>query len=302
MMMNPILRNEMKTEGRQFRFYILLMLYVALLGAPVLLIYYNITKDYRIDAGNFIGMYVLLACMQAIILMFVVPALTASCITSERERQTLDILLTTKMSPRSIIWGKLLGAISKVILLIICTMPVYAVVLFLGGIRLSHIVACNAYLMATTFFVASMCIWVSTRVRTSKAANVTAYFIELGFIIGYPIGMAIWVGISGILYNTNNGSLNEKLAVKIMNAMCASPAVGYGHLLGTQLGSGANLVGLFYGRSINTTVPGWLISIGVEAVLSFLFIEAAIRRLDPHRKQHLKRKVLREKIVEDKVG
>ena len=67
MRINPILRNEMKTDGRRFRFYVLLMLYVSLLGAPTLLVYHSIYSNNSIDASEFVAMYVFLACMQAIV-------------------------------------------------------------------------------------------------------------------------------------------------------------------------------------------------------------------------------------------
>lgn len=277
MRINPILRNEMRTDSRRFRFYLLLMLYVALLGVPVLLFYRAISDEYRINASNFSGMYIFLACMQAIILMFIVPALTANAITSEREKQTLDILLTTKMSPRSIIWGKLLAAVSKVILLIICTMPVYAIVLFLGGIRMSHIIGINLYLMLTTIFVGALCIWISTVVKSSKFANVAAYFLELGFIIGLPVGIIIWASLNDALYDYKNSSNIEQI---ISYLLSTSPAVGYGDLLGNQL-LGENMLKYMFGFSGKMMVSGWMISVGVEVILTILFLELAIRKLNP---------------------
>lgn len=278
----------MKTDARRFRFYILLMLYVALLGFPILLIYNSIYKSFRIDAESFVMMYVFLACMQAIILMFIVPALTATCITGEREKQTLDILLTTKMSPRSIIWGKLMGAMSKVILLIICTMPVYALVLFMGGIRMIHIITCNLYLMMTAVFVGSMCIWISTMVKTSKFANVSAYFFELAFIIGIPVGLMVWANLSNILYDDTIKNVND-MRTFLMNALCVSPATGYGHLLASQLTGNGNLFNNISGSNVTMIMPGWLISIAVEVVFTIVFIEAAIRKLNPHKRKHLKK-------------
>ncbi|MBP3887416.1 MAG: ABC transporter permease subunit [Cellulosilyticum sp.] len=279
---NPILRNEMKTDSRRFRFYLLLMLYVVLIGLPVLIFYHVVSKAYRIDASSFSGMYVFLACMQAVILMFIAPALTANAITSEREKQTLDILLTTQMTPRSIIWGKLLAAISKVILLIICVMPIYAVVLFLGGIRLSHIIGINLYLMATTVCVGALCIWISTVVKTSKFANVAAYFMELGFIVGVPVVVCICFALN---MNRYDGKAVEEMMKVIMHIICVSPAVGYGHLIGGQL-FGGNIMDYMYMFDVSgkMIVPGWVISIGVEVVLTILFMELAVRGLNPLKK------------------
>jgi ABC-type transport system involved in multi-copper enzyme maturation permease subunit len=43
--------------------------------------------------------------------MLVGPVFSAGSMTSERERETLDLLLTTTLSPTSILWGKLLSGL-----------------------------------------------------------------------------------------------------------------------------------------------------------------------------------------------
>ncbi len=281
MMINPILRNEIKTGSRSFRFYLLLMIYVALLGIPTLLIYGRICKYNALGTSSFVSLYVSLASISAIILMFLVPALSASSICGEREKQTLDILLKT-MTPRSIILGKLLGVVSKVVLLIICTMPVYSFVLFLGGIKIIHIITCNLYLIMTTIFVASMSIWISTMVKTSKVANVAAYFAELGLILGLPIGILIFGSVSDVFYDTG-------LATDILgNILCISPAVGYVHLLGVQLRAGGGFLQLF--DEVDLIMPGWLIPIGIEVILTIIFLQAAIKRLNSIKKKIKKAK------------
>lgn len=292
MMINPILRNEMKTDSRQFRFYMLLMLYIGLLGIPVLLIYRAICNQYRIEASEFTTLYVLLACMQAAILMFVVPALAAGSISGEREKQTLDILLTTKMSCRSIIYGKILAVVSKVVLLIICTMPVYAIMLFLGGIRLIHIVTCNLYLIMTTIFVTCMCIWVSTMVKTTKFANVAAYFLELGLIIGYPIAVLVGLALKSVMTPNVNMKLIENVVKYLLPI---SPAAGYGFLLSDQLHTDAWIFGMIGRGNTKMLIPGWSISIIAEVVLTIIFVELAVRRLNPIKKRKYSKKKRKEK-------
>jgi ABC-type transport system involved in multi-copper enzyme maturation permease subunit len=65
--------------------------------------------------------------------MLVGPVFSAGSVTSERERQTLDLLLTTTISPWTILWGKLISGlrVSSVLtmfllwpVLLACVMPV----------------------------------------------------------------------------------------------------------------------------------------------------------------------------------
>ena len=64
--------------------------------------------------------------------MLVGPVFSAGSVTSERERQTLDLLLTTLVTPWQMLWGKLLSGlrVSSVLtsfllwpVLLACVMP-----------------------------------------------------------------------------------------------------------------------------------------------------------------------------------
>ena len=46
--------------------------------------------------------------------MLVGPVFSAGSVTSERERETLDLLLTTIISPWQILWGKLISGPARV--------------------------------------------------------------------------------------------------------------------------------------------------------------------------------------------
>ena len=63
-----------------------------------------------IQYSSFMELYEFVTSMEFILLMFIVPAVTASAISGERERQTLDLMLTTRMSAGQIVTGKLLSA------------------------------------------------------------------------------------------------------------------------------------------------------------------------------------------------
>ena len=79
-------------------------------------------------------LYEFVTSMEFILLMFIVPAVTASAISGERERQTLDLMLTTRMSAGQIVTGKLLSALSTLFLLILSSFPAVAMVFVYGGI------------------------------------------------------------------------------------------------------------------------------------------------------------------------
>ena len=67
-------------------------------------------------------------------LMFIMPALTAGSVSGERERQTLDLMLTTTMKPEDIIIGKLSASFGTMFILIVSSFPLLAVSFVYGGI------------------------------------------------------------------------------------------------------------------------------------------------------------------------
>ncbi len=187
MRINPVLRNESKLAVRSPKFTILLFIYIAILSAGVL-VFYNLYSETfyanGLDLQSSVMLYFGMAIGQAVLLMFIVPALTSTAICSEREKQTLDMLLSSKLTPFQIIIGKLSASSIKVIMLIICTMPIYAICGLIGGVRLSNIIQLILFFIVTTIFVGSIGVFISTYIKTSKVATALTYAISLFIFIG----------------------------------------------------------------------------------------------------------------------
>ena len=101
MKINPVLRNESKLSVRTPRFSLMLLVYIAVLSVGTLIFYSNYSSDVYasgINPQGAVTLYIIMAVIQAILLMFIVPSLTSTSICSEREKQTLDILLSTRLS------------------------------------------------------------------------------------------------------------------------------------------------------------------------------------------------------------
>ncbi len=64
----------------------------------------------------------------------------AGSIAGERERQTLDMLLATKMKPWSIVLGKLESSLSSVLMLAVSSLPVLSIVFIFGGVGILELV------------------------------------------------------------------------------------------------------------------------------------------------------------------
>src|SRR5207244_1080425 len=140
---NPIVAKEYRTRMRTWRSPFAITLYVVLLGGLGWAVFAAMTGNTLGlgGSGTNYGMYLFmfLIVFQVALLGFITPALTAGAISSERERQTLDLLFVTPLAPFSILWGKLLASMSFVVLLLILSIPLFSLVFLLGGIELDQV-------------------------------------------------------------------------------------------------------------------------------------------------------------------
>lgn len=294
MKLNPVLRNESKLSVRTPRFSLMLLVYIAVLSVGTLIFYSNYSSDVYasgINPQGAVTLYIIMAVIQAILLMFIVPSLTATSICSEREKQTLDILLSTRLSSFQIIFGKLLASSLKVIMLIICTIPLYAICGLIGGIKLGNILILVGSFIISTIFVGSVGVFISTYSKTSKVATALTYALVLFIFVG-----TIVIAYIFLLINMRKMGYNGKTP-QISPIAYLSPATGFFVMLSNQVGFGGNSV-YFIGQ-IGVSKYADYISIGVQIVLSFIFIFLAGRRLNPlnrkkfkiSRKERAKKKV-----------
>jgi ABC-type transport system involved in multi-copper enzyme maturation permease subunit len=187
LVMNPILSKELRSRMRSFKLPLLISVYLSLLSLIALAYYWMQSRSLAYDGFNpDIGpqIYVLLATFQLLLLAFVAPALTAGVINGERERQTFDLLLCTRLSPASIVLNKLLASISLVVLLIISSLPVFGIVYFYGGVLMSDIGRVFLIYLATAVTLGVIGIFCSSFFKRTQISMVVSYLAVFFLIVG----------------------------------------------------------------------------------------------------------------------
>ncbi|WP_346917414.1 ABC transporter permease subunit [Clostridium sp.] len=286
MKINPILKNESKVGVRTFRFNLMVMLYVGILSIVAMWAYYFINSDkygMGIDLSNFTILSFALACGQAALLMFIVPVLTATSITGERERQTLDILLSTNLSPIKIVVGKLMSTVTKVALLIVSTMPIYAINFLVGGTSFKELIILTIFFISTTIYVGSIGIFMSTVFKSSKSSTVasilTVLFIVIGTII---IGFVV---ISRDYYNAVSNNTISTFKITLPFWMYINPTIEFVYILIKQNGISHFAPDLINYMNLNKI---FIISLINQGIVTVLLILLSAWRLNPVRKSIIK--------------
>jgi len=231
MRINPVLQKELKTKLRGWRATVLISCYVIFLGA-ILLIYFagsGMLNPYNVSGFNprlAVNAYNILTVFQFALLFIAVPAITATSISGERERQTLDLMLVTKTHPGKIIIGKVIVSIAHTMLLLIASMTVLGVVFFFGGVGIADIARLLLFYVFTAFFVASSGVLFSTLFRRNITAIISTYIflglIAFGPFFGYLIHLYIKEQaaiVSSIAYTPNYG--------EILAILFPSPVFGF---------------------------------------------------------------------------
>ena len=135
---NPVYIREMRVSARSPRFPFIVALFNGILCLVALINMYSVVLRVRTNAtiqySSFMDIYEFVTAIEFVLLLFIVPAVTAASISGERERQTLDLMLTTRMTAAQIVTGKLLGALSSLFVLILSSLPAVAMVFVYGGI------------------------------------------------------------------------------------------------------------------------------------------------------------------------
>jgi ABC-type transport system involved in multi-copper enzyme maturation permease subunit len=178
---NPIVAKEYRSRMRTWRSPIAMTVYIVLLGGLGWAIFSSMTFSARNSFGGTQAanygqtLFLYLVLFQMVLLAFITPALTAGAISSERERQTMDLLFVTKLPSFSILWGKLLASMSFVLLLLLLSVPIFSLVFLFGGIELDQVAAAFLVTAVSALTLGVIGIACSTAFQRTLPATVTAY-------------------------------------------------------------------------------------------------------------------------------
>jgi ABC-type transport system involved in multi-copper enzyme maturation permease subunit len=144
----------------------------------------------QIGQALFIG----LTLLELMIISTVTPAITAGAISSEKERQTYEMLLVTPLHPVNILWGKLISALSYILLLVFVAVPISSLIFIFGGVTLRDILKTIAILTIITVMFGVVGLFMSALFGRTGRATAASYLVVMGLLFG-PIFMAAVAGI-----------------------------------------------------------------------------------------------------------
>jgi ABC-type transport system involved in multi-copper enzyme maturation permease subunit len=141
--------------------------------------------------------------MVGSVLLLGVGVRAAGGITGERDRQTLDSLLTTPLDSNAILYGKLLGSIISVRRGWLWLGAIYLLTLAAGGLNVAGLIMVVIAWFVFATFVAMLGLWASTTCRTTMRATVwTLVVTALAFgghwLLWFCCVPLLWASSSGL--------------------------------------------------------------------------------------------------------
>ncbi len=307
MHMNPVYKNELKMSARSMQIPVLAVIFNSILSVVTLSVLYSIRQGYIRNGSepysSMMLLYVVVLTIEVVLLCLFVPSAAGGSIAGERERQTLDILLSSRMSVGEIVMGKLLSCISTAVLLVFTSVPILAVTSMYGGMQLSVLYQSAAYVGFFILFIGSIGVFCSCRFKKTTYASISAYGVIIALTIGTGLlvvllNMAVGGFYGNYFITSSTSELSYAYSSMVDTASSASashpvagiiylwllnPAVTYVLIVFHQIGE-MSLVENFLHElgAANVIVSHWLfISLIFQAIFIIVMIVLATKYLNP---------------------
>ena len=183
---NPVLSKEMRQRFRNIRTPLIISLYLLVIGGLCLGYIYlrwRSTPGYY-QPGQSRELFIILSMVQLILLAFVTPGLTSGAISAEREKQTLNVLLVTRLTPLGIVTGKMVSSCAFAVLILLASLPLYNVIILYGGISPGQMLGVFGFYLATLLLFGSLGMACSACFQKTGSSTVAAYALVFVIMVG----------------------------------------------------------------------------------------------------------------------
>ncbi len=291
MRLNPVFEKEMKRNSRTGRISWIIFVCNLLLALVAFVCYFGESSQLGYLAPTSysvpIHCYILMTYLLFLLVVLSIPAVAGGSISLEREKKTLDVLLTTNLNPWRIITGKLEASLGVVFILTVSALPVLSLVMVFGGVGLGGLLAMAGGLLLTGIFIGSIGIFCSVVFKRTTLATVLTYVITVFLVVGTCacMGLAYYASMLQAQTTMLYDNINVGGAVYLL---LLNPFTTFVGIISRQLGNGreleqlCNLLGDYGQNPLIHYLPE--VSGVLQMLLSVVLLCLAGRKLNPFNK------------------
>ena len=199
---NPILVKELRSRMRGPRAFISLTVALVIMAGLMIGLVSLLTSQAGQSGSSLLSpqigqiLFAALLIFEMLLVCTVTPAVTAGAISTEREKQTFEMLQATPLGSVRLLWGKLISALSYVFLMIFAAVPLASLVFLFGGVALMQLLKGLLVLVAAAITLGIYGLFLSAWLGRTGRATVVGFISVVGLIVG-PLGGMIIVGLFG---------------------------------------------------------------------------------------------------------
>ncbi len=186
-----LLTKELRSRLRRERTVWVIIVYVLLmilLGWVIVSRWTNTSSYYYSsgfsDAGT--TLYTFLSMIQLFFILFVTPAFTSTAVNGEKERQTFELLLCSRLSAFALVSGKLLAGLINALMLVAGTIPLFSLVFFFGGVSPQQELAALLLCIITALQAGTFGLFCSTILKRPTISTVVTYLCGAFWLV-FPV-------------------------------------------------------------------------------------------------------------------
>ncbi|HQV70193.1 MAG TPA: ABC transporter permease [Thermoflexales bacterium] len=194
--LNPLLRTELRRRFRNARSFGALTVYLAVVSGLALALYLGVAISNAngptgggIESGRAAGtsLFYITSGLLLVLVCFIGPLFSVGAIAAERENATLDALRMTPLPAREIVLAKFASAYGYVVLLTLVTLPIFALVLIIGGVEAAEIAVVLCVILCAGFAFTALGVLASAISKTRMTAAILTYTVVLLLVMGTAI-------------------------------------------------------------------------------------------------------------------
>jgi len=193
----PLLAKELNEQAAQRRTYLIRFAYASVLFTAACGLFYGNNLQGEGGSSGVLGqgrrMFEELVSLQFWSIYLLLPAISCGCLTVEKERNSLGLLLITSLGPWQIVIQKLLGRVVPMLTFVLLSFPLMAVAFSFGGIAEDYLWSGIALLILACFQAAALSVMCSAWYPTTVEAFVANYVLFLVLYHTLPFGWGSWL-------------------------------------------------------------------------------------------------------------
>ncbi len=215
--LNPVMLKELRGRMRGLRGFAIITIFLILMSFFTILLYLLRVPQGGVVVTGELGrlLFIGILFIELMLIIFIVPALTAGAITSERERKTYDLLQTTLITKAAFVVGKMQSALGYIALLLFSAIPLQSIAFLFGGVSESEMVLALLILAVSAAALGAFGMFFSSVTERTLSATVRAYTAALAIAVGLPIAaLALFRGAYGNVINSIAANVSDNPTIE----------------------------------------------------------------------------------------